>query len=66
MVASQDGHTETVNMLLEHGSGAEMNIANKVRNMIHECTFSAKRSAPILNCNIAQSQFYQTKASCRP
>ena len=32
----------------------------------NECTFSAKRSAPILNCNIAQSQFYQTKASCRP
>ena len=36
MVASQNGHTETVNMLLEHG--AEVDLANKVRNRIHNYT----------------------------
>ena len=32
MVASQNGHTETVNMLLEHG--AEVHLTDKVRNRI--------------------------------
>ena len=32
MVASQNGHTETVNMLLEHG--AEMHLTDEVRNRI--------------------------------
>ena len=33
MVASCHGHTETVNMLLEHG--AEVHLADEVRNRIH-------------------------------
>ena len=36
MAASENGHIETVNMLLEHG--AEVNIADKVRNRIHNYT----------------------------
>ena len=36
MVASENGHTETVNMLLEHG--AEVDLADKVRNRIHNYT----------------------------
>ena len=38
MAASQNGHTETVNMLLEHGSGAEVHLADQVRNRIHNYT----------------------------
>ena len=36
MVASRHGHTETVNMLLEHGT--EVDLADKVRNRIHNYT----------------------------
>ena len=36
MIASQNGHTGTVNMLLEHG--AEKDLADKVRNRIHNYT----------------------------
>ena len=36
MAASQNGHTETVNMLLEHR--AEVDLADKVRNRIHNYT----------------------------
>ena len=36
MAASQSGHTETVNMLLEHG--AEVDLADKVRKRINNYT----------------------------
>ena len=36
MAASQNGHTETVNMLLEHQAGVDL--ADKVRNRIHNYT----------------------------
>ena len=36
MAASLNGHTETVNMLLEHR--AEVDLADKVRNRIHNYT----------------------------
>ena len=36
MAASENGYTETVNMLLDHG--AEVDLANKVRNRIHNYT----------------------------
>ena len=38
MAASENGHTETVNMLLDHG--AEVDLANKVKNRIHNYTSS--------------------------
>ena len=36
MAESENGYTETVNMLLDHG--AEVDLANKVRNRIHNYT----------------------------
>ena len=36
MAASHNGHTETVNMLLDHG--AEVDLADKVKNRIHKYT----------------------------
>ena len=37
MAASQNGHTETVNMLLDHGA-EEVDLATKVRNRKHNYT----------------------------
>ena len=58
MAASKNGHTETVNMLLEHR--AKVDLADKVRNRIHNYT-SCRRLCETVE---PYSQSYLKPRSC--